>query len=256
MRSLLAGLLACLILLAPGCGGGGSNGGESNPPAPATNRTDLLFGYYGPVTDIASVADHVNFVWLWDDQVATAMKASAAGVHKLILPLCWQCGPDNWRFLFTGMANSGTLANVIALYPVDEPELAGLSDSAVHDLVKQVRGVAAEFPALAGVQVWVIYSNSGRFPGISSYDAVGIDNYGCNCAPIPPIAPGQRIILIPGGANPWREGPERFEAAANDPRVVAIIPFLWQWPLPEQGLGIRDNGLAPIYRAAGLRLTR
>jgi hypothetical protein len=37
---------------------------------------------------------------------------------------------------------------------------------------------------------------------------------------------------------------------------VAIIPFLWVWPNPGQGLGIRDNGMAPTYRALGKQLTQ
>ncbi len=254
MRSLLAGLLACLILSTIGCGGGGSSGSDGNPPAPAADRKDLLFGYYGPTG--SEVSDHVNVVWLWDDQVATAMRAKRDGITHFVLPVCWKCGVEHMRWLYTGMRNAGVLANVVALYPEDEPNLAGLSESDVVALVHLTKTVAQEFSELSGVQLWAIYANTGQYPGASAFDAWGIDNYGCNCVPMPPVLPGQRILLVPGGANPWREGPERFIATANDPRVIAIIPFLWTYPQVGQGVGIRDNGMAPIYRAAGIRLTR
>ncbi len=254
MRSLLAGLLACLILSTIGCGGGGSPGGEGNPPAPTTNRKDLLFGYYGPASP-EEVADHVNIVWLWEDQVATAMRAKAAGITHLVLPVCWRCGADNLRFMFTGMRNASVLGNVVALYPEDEP--GNMPEAEIAAMVTLVRSVAAEYAEIAQVPVWAIFAANAPLTGSHLFDAIGVDNYGCSCVPVPPLVAGQRLILVPGGANPWREGVEPFIRAANlDSRVVAIIPFLWQYPIPAQGLGIRDNGLAPIYREAGIRLTR
>ncbi len=153
------------------------------------------------------------------------------------------------------MQNAGLLGNVVALYPEDEP--GNMPEAEIAAMVALVRSVATEYSEITQVPVWAIFAANAPLTGAHLFDAIGVDNYGCGCVPVPPILPGQRLILVPGGANPWRESPEAFIAVANaDPRVIAIIPFLWQYPQPTQGLGIGQNGMSDVYRAAGIRLTR
>lgn len=251
MRLFIAGVLAGIFLCwSAACGGGG---GDTIPPP--IQRTDLLYGYFGDAI-LADTADHTNLQWIMfeADPVAEAMRAKAAGIHNLVLAVCWRCGQDNLRFYFDGMRAAGVLHLVIALYPEDEPDLS-MTESEVVDMVRMVRSVAAEYQELAQVQVWAIYGNTGKTPGIAQYDAVGRDNYGAGPQQIG--APNQRLLLVPGGASPWRESPDAYLAEANrNPRVIAIIPFLWQYPQAGQGLGISQNGMAPVYRELGLKLTR
>jgi hypothetical protein len=186
------------------------------------------------------------------DPVGEAMRAKASGIAHTVLAVCWRCGADNLRYVFDGMRAAGVLDRVVALYPEDEPDLR-MSEPEVIAMATLVRGVAAEYPELARVQLWVIYANSGHTPGISQFDAVGRDNYGAG--PQQLGSANQRLILVPGGASPWQESPDAYLSAANDPRVIAIIPFLWKYPQSGQSQGIRDNGMAPAYRAAGKQAT-
>jgi len=60
-------------------------------------------------------------------------------------------------------------------------------------------------------------------------------------------------MLIPGGADPWRQDPACFVAYAHaNPQVVAIVGFLWN--TVGSMIGIRDNGMNETYSAAGRKL--
>jgi hypothetical protein len=94
-------------------------------------------------------------------------------------------------------------------------------------------------------------------PGIGSFDWCGFDNYGTPIFTngdydrfVAKLTPNQRVTLVPGGADPWRDNPAPFNAKAqSDSRVVLILPFLWMDnPDPTN---IEHNGMAPQYRAVG-----
>jgi hypothetical protein len=123
---------------------------------------------------------------------------------------------------------------------------------------KALRAVAAEFIELKNVPLAVIYSERGSRPGISSYDWVGIDAYAMGSKILGKpyaklrklLTSKQRLLLVPGGADPWREDPAPyFKRAASDPKLVGVVAFLWfDNAAPDVGLGIRSNGLAAKYR--------
>lgn len=250
-RLVLATILVVVVLLVAACGGGSSSGG-----APAPQRTDLLFGYFGDCdTCVAETRGHTNLQsvvgWGNDGWRMHAIEAVAAG-QKILLAVCWRCGPDNLRWQFGVMSADGTLSSVVALYPQDEPDVAGLTADQVGALCALVRAVASEYPELAGVALAAVYGNVDT-AGIEQFDWIGRDNYGTG--PIVPIRqPGQRVILVPGGADPWREDPTAFiETANRTPAVVLVLPFLWRDP--DHGRGIATNGMASTYCAAGVRVT-
>ena len=256
-------VLSVGLFLLLSCGGGSGDADISAALAP--QRHDLLYGYFNAGDDIAGVSDHVNVIfeqgWGNGSSVQHLMQAQAQGIPHAILAVDWR-HPGVMRFQFDSLRAANVLQMVIALYPQDEPDLTGggtdglqpMSDAEVLAMIATVRATAAEFPALADVNLAVIYSNSGRTPGISGYDWVGRDDYGRG-PQIVQITAGQKLILVPGGANPWKESPDAFiQYAGLHEEVVAIIPFLWTWPDGRLG-GICDNGLAPAYRAAGVAIT-
>ena len=226
---------------------------------PAPQRHDLLFGYFGDCDGcVAETADHVNLVMVmgWgteDAYLRHATEAIGAG-KKIMLAVCWKCGEAGMRWDFDRLQAAGVLSSVVALYPQDEPDVAGMTTAQVAAMAEIVRRVASGYPELDKVALAVIYGPHGS-DGMEYFDWVGRDNYGA--PPIVPILnPGQRALLIPGGADPWRADPKPWLDVANrTPAVVAIIPFLWRWPDGHPG-GIATNGMSSDYRAAGVATTR
>jgi hypothetical protein len=215
--------------------------------------------------------------------IKTVIMLPGMYVNKRLNPL----GLVAARGIFQGLRDAGVLQNVAALYPQDEPDLEGLDDATVIEANAAVRAVAAEFAELKNVPLAVIYSERGtlglaggphlRFassptsgffsnrpaglgtrPGISSYDWVGIDAYAMGSKILGKpytklqklLTNKQRLLLVPGGANPWREDPTPyFKRAARDPKVIGVVAFLWfDNAAPDVGLGVHSNGLAPKYR--------
>jgi hypothetical protein len=246
--------LVAFALLA--CGGGS---GESPPAPPVADRTDLLFGYFGDCDTCVGETLHANvqFINGWGAPGAIRRHAIEAvnADQKIILAACWFCPAGQLEALFDQLRQDGTLSSVVALYPQDEPDVAGMSADQVAAMIATVRIASSKFHELAGVPIAAIYGSKGT-EGIEYFDWIGRDNYGTG--PIVPIRQAnQRLILTPGGANPWRENPAAFIDMANrTPAVVAIVAFLWRWPSPGHDLAIAENGMAPIYCAAALRLTR
>lgn len=251
--------LGLLIILVAGCGGGVTNSGTSVPdsgiektPQPASA---FHFSYYGTVPGmIAEVADHVTAVMVppWtDDQTPYFREAHAAGKKIIWYP---KPAPD-WYQQAVYLDSLGLLTNILAVYPCDEPDINPCPDPL------EMRRIQALFPALATAKLAVIYSASGRFPGIEAYDWVGVDDYAQGVAVLGTkvadlrsrLAPHQRLILVPGGADPWRTPPMPFLTyALSDSRVAMIMPFVWfDRDGPDGGKGIGSNGMAEQYRAVG-----
>lgn len=252
------------------------------PPLPAAKRTDLLFGYYGrDDAQCVETAGAVNLVFelRWDDLAPTIARMQRQAL-KTVLVVSGECWIDAktprpaadaeaaLRVTFDALRSAGVLGQVIGLYPIDEPDLWGTADADVVAVCATVRKVAASYPELAGVALVVCYSKSCTYPGASAFDWLSIDDYpeGSNALVGAPMTglrkilrPGQRLFLVPGGCDPFRNDPEPFRRVAHaDPLVVAVVPFCWRDYVDPSGKlqqGIRSNGMAPAYAALGRELT-
>ena len=257
-----AALFACL----PDCGGGGGSQpaiGAITPAAPV--RTDLLFGYYADCPTCAmETRDHTNLYWASNfnglpGTMESLFNARAAGFTNVVLAVpAYTANPEaDVRFYLDSLRDGGFLVNVKALYPLDEPDVAGKSAAEVAATNAMLRRVMAGYPELAATALAVIYGAGRTWPGIESYDWVGFDDYTHGCAIQDTYADlknhltaAQRILLVPGGADPWRQDPACFMNKANaDAQVVAVVPFLW---IDTGGnAGIRSNPTRRLYCEAG-----
>lgn len=245
-----------LALLLTACGGGGGNSSSGTiTPAPVL-RTDLYCSYYAQNADTVLETTHCNLLFLADfygigDQIKGL---SLAGDRKVVLMVPAIQGEAVTRGWLTAVRNSGHMRNVVALYPVDEPDTdrVNLSDEQVKEMVSWLRPLMREFPELADTKLWVFYNcSSGKRPGISVMDAAGCDDYdrGCDVATGSrylqmkgQLRPDQGLLFPPGGAAPWQQDPACFaHRAHSDPQVVAIVSFIWQTVTDgQQFKGIRD----------------
>ncbi len=245
----------------------------AGPKKQISLRAGQFFGYYGDCPNcVEETRAHTNVQWIagWGGDgsqvpkiveraknaapLKTIIMLPGMYVNKRLNPL----GLIAARGIFQGLRDAGVLQNVAALYPQDEPDLEGLDDVTVVEANKALRAVAAEFSELRNVPLAVIYSERGGRPGIASYDWVGIDAYAMGPKILAKpyaklqklLTKKQRLLLVPGGADPWRENPEPyFKRAARDPKVIGVVAFIWfDNAAPDVGLGIRSNGLAPTYR--------
>lgn len=272
-------VLTCALLLA-GCGGGRSQGSYV-PPIPTALRSDLYFGYFmtGP-GQIKLTRDHVN--WVFEDQATGSLTAAASmrdHGKATLLNLSGLCYdgltfrplPDadvRVRACLQTLKSEGVLQQVIALYPLDEPDIHGLSDAEVTAMCGVVRGVASEFSELAGVKLAVIYTDQQGWPGFAAHDWVAIDPYdnGSDMFVAPPfiamkarLEPHQSYFLVPPGGDPWQQNPRPYaDVAQNDPRCLGLLAFMYVLRFdsnpPSDGIG--TNGMAAAYRAVGLEFTQ
>lgn len=189
----------------------------------------------------------------------------------------------NLRVYFAALRDAGVLDQLIGVYPVDEPN-GIISDAQVLETNAAVRKVWAEFSprklllcvCYGGLEQptwwqlllgkwlginkdkWV--DKSMPLVGISDYDVVGGDDYpqGADILPqydrlLSRLGPLQKVMLFPGGCSPWRQDLAPFTtwAQAHADRTFAICPFTWFDREGMAGSGIRNNGMADVYRAAG-----
>lgn len=266
MRLRLLALILGAGLALVSCGGGGGNPSSSPPsiaaPPDNTPRTGIYFGYFGScLTCLAETQDHINILFEagWDGLQAEIDDMTRARLPVILAPPTGSSAAD-LRQLFTALRNANVLQHVVALYPIDEPDQAGLSAAEVSAIVANTKFVAAEFVELIGVKLAVIYGQNG-FPGIAAFDWVGIDNYDAGASILGQpyqrleslLTPSQRVILVPGGASPWSTVPGPFyDRLQSDPQTIAIIAFLWRDY--SGGLGISHNGMASQYRSIGCKV--
>ncbi len=260
---LLLLVIGCLLL-------GGCAGGGGSPPVvvpPIVMRPDLLFGYFGIAgAQIAQTAASVNVLWLdgWGnwateqkdiaDRITQQIKDGvAAGVTKMILFVDFLIWTPTYQY--KGTADAITFVNtlkaaglwqyIIGLYPLDEPDVAGVPNATMLTALTDLK-------AAFNLPLAVTYGTKGT-PGLAGYDWIGKDDYGAGAGVLnemPPLTGNQKWMLVPGGADPWKQDPAAFANFANaNPNVVGIMPFLWADYAGGQGIG--SNGMAPKYIALG-----
>lgn len=267
-------LFLCLLLAA--CGGGGSGPSASGPIVPAGPlRTDLLFGYFGQ--DSATVLEtqpHTNLLWTSGDSVdqLAAMEIAKADGRKVVaaFSMCLvpvDQGEATATWWLQRLHNAGLLANVVAVSWCDEPNTprsGSWGDAAATQMNAAVRRAMGAFPELHAALA-VVYACRAAWPGFASFDWIGCDDYDSGCQVlataystlIDQLAPAQRTIVLPGGADPWRQDPACFLSfAERTPAVAAIVPFIWQTVTDGRTYqGIRVNGMAKLYCKAGRTVT-
>lgn len=217
---------------------------------------------------------HINLLWesQFEGHVAAADRIAAAEVPVVldIWPQLYQpttprtVWPDadaRVRELFLYLRDRGVLGRIVALYPIDEPNSTVVSHAQMAAGAEVARRVAAEFAEVQGVPLVAIFAGKMPLIGIELYDWVGIDDYDRGYRVLgeqyldlrSKMRPGQRTLLIPGGAWGFDRSPWPFLDHANThPEVVGIIPFVWFDNWDNRGLpGIRSNGMAPVYCQAG-----
>lgn len=245
---------------------------EYMPPPPEKLRQGLFYCYFHTFENqIAETIDHVTHVfvsgWFGTGKTIEEIKSHDKPV---ILHLPFECYgqdhkplPDVYQRVMatlTALWQAGVLARVAGIYPVDEPDLVGLSDDEVNAVNAEVMRAARQFTELQDVLLYVIYCGRG-FPGFASYQRVAIDDYPARTgvlvgqpflALLERLLPYQKAFLVPGGADDWRQDPEAFRRFAhNDPRIAGIMPFMWATQLPTTKKGIGANGMAAPYVALG-----
>lgn len=256
----------CFIALVTlmGCGGGGADVSATLANPPATMRTDLNYGYFGTLeAQPEETKDHVNFVLdlNWDglakQRLTQHRMKTMLGVEQYVYANGYVQDSEVLRARLLELKNERLLDLVFGFYPADEPDLTGMSADSIAKGVAQIRTVAAEF----GMQpiIGTIYSNVENLPAIEVFDIVGFDKYPMKEAIFTNgdytkfksrVNPNQKIWLVPGGYSTYRQDPAPFmNVANNDLQVWGIIPFIWA---DANGVpGIRSNGMAPAYIAAG-----
>lgn len=263
--------------------------GPTTPTAPTgpISSRQLNFGYYGGSATAAGIADfanHCNFLHIgsWGDWVSgqgrtniiinfvdQMQSASLLGINRVMITADFCLFDPQFKSLpeataraylrgfFDNLAGAHVMHMVTAIYTVDEPDVNGMSDSAVTQANALLRSVMAEYPSLIGKPLAVTYGVNGT-PGLRSYDWAGFDNYNTPIFTngeynnfVSKLSATQRVLLVPGGGDPWRDDPAPFAAKAqSDPRVILILPFIWRADSGHPG--ISTNGMAPQYKAVGL----
>lgn len=297
MKFIVVMLIAFLLVATMASCGGGSGGSskdpQSPPPAPVpSTRTDLLFGYYGD----ASRESAQNLVWVpaWgpsgtsqekqavsNAQVEQLKSAKAAGITDAVVDvshLLFDPFAQTGRFEYTGkvlaqvrlndflddLNQAGVLDIVKTLVLIDEPNINLITQSSFPLAAQDARQVLASM-GLSRIKLAVIYAPVGGYVGIDQFDWVGIDSYDEYDRVLKTkvvdlkslMRPSQKLLLIPGGASPWKQNPWSFyNYAQADPQVVAIIAFSWFGYEGYAERGIAVNGMKDVYEEVAHRIRK
>jgi hypothetical protein len=245
------------------------------PPQPTALRKDLKFWYYFTGADqAAATADHVNLVHEQNEfgplSLIASMRAhgkpTVLALDQVLYTPRDNCTPrpdfdERLMALFTAMRSAGVLPQVVALYPMDEPDGHHISDATATAMNEAVRAIAGRFSELAGVKIATCFTIHGDFPGFASNDWVSVDAYDEGPEILASrvwldlmarLSPTQQAFLTVGGGNPWRADPEPYRRYAHStPQVMGIMAFMWAERPMTGEVGIGRNGLAEAYQAVG-----
>lgn len=243
-------------------------------PEPSAIRNDLLYGYYlTSPTQVEETRDHVNLIWVggpWGDDTAIAnmQVARLPTVYDVSDHLYVFDGakrkynPDaesSLRAHFQRLADLDLLRYIAVIYPVDEPDISVHTEQDVRQANATARKVMAEFRQLGRAKLAVIYANGPRWC-IEDFDVVATDSYGDKeeifaedgiyTELVKLLRPDQKTMIVSGGS--FGQDPKPFfNYAQSDPRVWAMISFLWADASGIQG--IRSGAWKDAYVKYGRR---
>jgi hypothetical protein len=266
---------------------------DMHVPAPMVKRTDLLVGYYGSLREqVAETRGHVNLFWPFQFEgpdklikdirtaamptvldVAAQMTTRNENGKAVLLP----DAEERLREFFVRLKSEVVIHNIIGLTPGDEPNSQFESLDVWVDATVIIRRVAAEFPELINVKVWLLLNGAAPMEEWAPHaDVVGFDVYNRKSSIFlerswfPPkkdgeytrlskmLRPGQRTFLVPGGAKArdvYEQDPTPFINAAHTyAEVMAVVPFLWSSAVDKDNVitGIQDlPAMREAYTAAG-----
>lgn len=269
--------LVIVALLLGGCSGGSGGGAIPIPPAvvPLILSPGTLFGYFGILgTQLADTAKHVNLAYCmdwsdWDDPaarewmadtiIAQLTEAKARGIPNSIVAVGFLTFTKAYAYRGTAelvafrdrCAAAGLQPTALSI--LDEPDVYKVPDALMAQAATEIRA------AWPGPKLAVIYGQNRHYPGIAAFDWAGMDHYGVDIFANGDVAdlkahlrPEQRVILVPGGASPWKESPQAFVRHANtDSQVAAIVGFIYGdgWGNDPTNVGIEGNGMLAQYGA-------
>lgn len=245
--------------------------------APAMATTPLpYFGYFANGDHLNENYDHINVEHIWASipdraqatslilsQLATA-KSHGVKVVLSVDPFLFSgVGTDSyglepsasvyWQNLVDALESHGYLvagdpihSTVIAFYPVDEPDLHGLSDvyGVSNGALRNAINVIHVNPATANFPVAAIVSShyTNMLSGLRLFDWVGMDNYHLGDSDFRNAVAQlesyldlsrQHVILVPqaflkDGYGDYNNPDFVFGMAEADPHVNMILAFLWK----------------------------
>lgn len=270
--SLLVQMVFVALILAACGGGGSSHQAPSGIPLPQQNEAKVGF-FMGDPNDLTGYAKDVDYVFTndwgnWDFDVTPLsqralvemQQAKQLGVKEAIVSVGYLVFNSKYQYkgtqylqVFKTQLEALGLTDMIkTFYVLDEPDIAvrkGLTES---DLAKAIGAIHTVFP---GIKTMTIYSNSGNTPGIALFDFIGRDDYSKGTGvltELPKLGLNQRWVIVPGGADPWKQDPTPFMEFAKTNPVEYVVAFLYS-DYPNNGKinrGIKDNGMWPVYQAA------
>lgn len=274
MKFMFVFLLSCLLAA---CGGGSTvSPTPSTPPIP---RTDLRFGYFQTGSgQLDATAASVNVVHCQDDSnpddpaarawretqiIECLQSAQMHGLNTAIVSIGFLLFDGKFKYRGIGylvpfyqrLVELGLTDMVQWLYILDEPDVHGVDDATMTQAISDATAV------WQGPKVAVVYGATGNTPGIGAANMVGRDAYSIGTGvfnELPPIRVDQRWVIVPGGADPWRQDPQPFYTYANaTPQVAMIWAFLFSDYVDLNGaiqVGIGKNGMLPAYTAVGAQI--
>jgi hypothetical protein len=244
----------------------------------AASEPSRFFGYFASSTYIAENYQHTNVTHIWagfgDRSHATTVilqeldAARAYGVKAIVevpafvfssnkgrCPYSLQsASASHWNdFIDTliahGHINPGNAdaSTVLGFYPVDEPELCGLTDQggSAHPALVNAINTIRNHPVTATYPIGTIaskkYANAIR--GLRLFDWVGLDNYSVSTSSYlsqfttfeSKLLPHQRSILVPQASRggfmssygAYHDPEMILDRFLSNPRIIGIVPFLW-----------------------------
>lgn len=245
-------------------------------PTPTRYRNDLMYGYFGCLDNqVFETKDQINLLMECNWNGLSGCIANIKSAQKpTMLDVSWyvftttakgdgrivrQDAESMLTNYFNSLQASGVLEYVKILYPMDEPNNVVTTEAEFIKGINLIRKVASSYRELSGAKYAVIYATDKPYMAIGEFDYAGFDDYDNRSSVLKTwypmllnqLKPWQKTILVPGGQSPWKQDPTPFvNFAEENLEVGMVLPFIWA-DVPDSGKGIRSNGMAAQYTAAG-----